>query len=354
MSRPELGLRNDAQPPVAGWLNATVVTVGSENWSGEDLVMAGVAAGIWEPMEAALLAGTAALRDWEPTPEAVGHEVRNFRYARKLISAREFEQWCAQREVTHAGIKRAAARRLARARATPGAGGSPEASLELIDELPAEAIFCGAVAASALWITDRILVLEETPGLTAPTAAIDGLLAREHALLAGSASCRAEAERRVLAGRVLAASAAYDSRVAALASDVALASVIRRRSLDWLEVELDEFECRTDGAAREVAALLREGIPVQQVAELAGIAPHDRSYRLVNAPEAIQGFLGSAAPGDTFGPFDEHGTSRIFRVRSRRSPRLEDSATRARAVDELVASEMARRRAGRIRWHERH
>ena len=94
-------------------LSATIVTVGGRDWTGRDLVTAGALSGRWHTLEADLARGLASLEDWTPPREPVKAALRDFRYARRLISADEFSDWLRQRGLTQAELLGAIKRRLA-------------------------------------------------------------------------------------------------------------------------------------------------------------------------------------------------------------------------------------------------
>ena len=345
-------------------MDANILDVGGRCWTGRDLVTAGTLTGEWPAMERALATGVLALGHWQPSADAVQAAVRDFRYERRLVSGDEYAGWLAARDLRAADVRAVMSRRLVRERgaarmvdgdwrdATGGAGAPSR--FELVAELAGEAICSGTLARSGRWLIDRLLCHADSPGQDVPREAVDQLLADEDALLAANLASQLEADGRRRAELFVAADIAYQAQVRDLSSDRAIASCLRRRALDWLRFELDELTCASPGAAAEAAELLREGAATARVGELAGVPGVGRNLYLEDAPAAIQGSLGAATVGAIVGPVEINGLHRVWRVKTRRALSASDPDNRARAAAEIVADEMARRRAGKVRWHDHH
>jgi hypothetical protein len=315
-------------------------------------------------MERDLAAGMLALDHSQPSADAVQAAVRDFRYERRLVSAEEYAGWLASRDLRAADVRAVISRRLARERgaatmvdgdrhdATGGAGAPTQS--ELVAELAGEVICSGTLARSGRWLIDRLLCHADAPGQDVPREAVDQLLTDEDALLAANLASQLEADRRRRAELFVAADIAYQAHVRDLCSDRAIDSCLRRRALDWLRFELDELSCASPGAAAEAAELLREGAATARVGELAGVPVVGRDLYLEDAPAAIQGSLGAATVGKVVGPVEIDGLHRVWQVKTRRAPSASDPDNRARAAAEIVAAQMARRRAGKVRWHDHH
>lgn len=336
-------------------LSATIVTVGGRDWTGRDLVTAGALSGRWHTLEADLARGLASLEDWTPPREPVKAALRYFRYARRLISADEFSDWLRQRGLTQAELLGAIKRRLAHqhdsgTRAGDHAGQRPGA----LAALPAEAVYTRALLDCAEWLIDRILCLADGSTQQVEPAELELLLERERELMAFEAIAETDGDRRTRAELLLAASAAYDARVAAVCSAKAISKLLQHHALDWLRFELIGFACPAAGAAAEVAALLREGTPPELIAEVSGVPAEQLRLYLEEAPTAIQGWLGGAVPGAVIGPVVDQDTHRTWLVRTRQSPDSEDPSIAERARAQVVEEDMRRRRAGKVKWHERH
>jgi hypothetical protein len=342
-------------------LGATIVTAGGRDWTGRDLVTAGALSGRWRTLEADLVRGLASLADWTPPGELVTAGLREFRYARRLISADEFKDWLRQRGLTQRELARAVGRRLARERGEqPGApdcsggSGQPGQRRSALAALPAEAVYTGALLDCGGWLADRVLCLAEGLVPTAEPAQLEHLLGRERELMASGVIDETDGDRRARAGLVLAASAVYDALVADVCSDRAIARLVQRHALDWLRFELTGFSCATAGAAAEIAALLREGTPAELITEVSGVPAAHQLLYLEETPEAIQGWLGGAVQGTVIGPVGGPDAHRTWLVRARRPADPEDPAIAAKARAEIVEEHMRKRRAGRVTWHERH
>ena len=336
-------------------LGATIVSAGGRDLTGRDLVTAGALSGRWRRLEADLVDGLAGLQDWTPARDEVKAALREFRYGRRLISADEFTDWLRQRGLVLRELTEAIRRGLARERDDlTGSRDQAGQRQRALAALPAEAIYTGTLLDCAEWLADRVLCLADgsVPGVE--PAELELLLGRERELMAAKVIAEADADRRARAGFVLAASAAYDARVAAMCSPQAIAKMLRRHALDWLHFQLISFTCATAGAAAEIAALLREGTPAETITEVSGVPGEQMRLYLEEAPAATQGWLGGALPGAVIGPLAEQGTYRTWLVRARRSPDPGDPAMADRARERIVGEYMRKRRAGRVKWHERH
>jgi hypothetical protein len=336
-------------------LNATIVSAGGRDWTGRDLVTAGALSGRWRSLETDLVLGLTGLERWTPAREEVKAALREFRYARRLISADEFSDWLRQRGLAQRELAEAIRRRLARehdseTRAWDRLGQGQTA----LAALPAEAIYTGALLDCAQWLVDRVLCLDDGPAPEVEPAEQKVLLERERELMASEVIVEADTDRRARAGLMLAAGAAYDARVAEMCSARAISTVLRRHALDWLHFQLIGFTCATAGAAAEIAALLRAGTPPETITEVSGVPGEQMSLYVEDAPTAIQGWLGSALPGAVVGPLVEQQAHRTWLVQTRQSPDPGDPSVAGRARGRIVEEYMRRRRAGRVKWHERH
>ncbi|MBV9094837.1 MAG: hypothetical protein JO132_13330 [Streptosporangiaceae bacterium] len=341
----------DATQRVRLLLDATIVTVGGRDWTGRDLVTAGALSGRWCTLEANLVRGLACLEDRTPPREPVQVALRDFRYARRLLSADEFTAWLLQRELTLKELTGAIERKLARKH---GGGTRVADRHSALAALPAEAVYTGALLDCAEWLADRIVCLEDLPPREVKPAALEQLLDRERKLIVFDATADTDRDRRARAELVLAASAAYDARIADVCSARAIAKVLQRHALDWLRFELTGFTCTTAGAAAEIAALLREGTSPGLITEVSGVPAEQLRIYLQDAPAAIQGWLGGAVAGAVIGPAVEQDAHQVWLVRSRQPPDAGDPSIAAKARAQLAEEYLRKRRAGKVKWHDRH
>jgi hypothetical protein len=348
-------LESAAAEPLRSLLGATILTIAGRPWSGRDLVTAGTLSGRWPQLEDELALGLAALRDWTPPSSAVNAAVRDFRYAARLISADEFSSWMHAHELSLAEVVASVQRRLARERAPQSVSVELPAERDgMVVALPAEAICTGALKECGTWLIDRVLSLEATSASGAADTEIELLLRRERTLLAANVLPESESSLRSRASLLLSADAAYQRRVAEVCSERAIAGAVRRHALDWSAFELESFPCPSIGAADEVAALLRERTPLELISELSGVRPELAELRLEEAPNAIQGWLSGAHAGAVSGPLTDGDTHRVWLVQTRRTPDPHDPEVRQRACAEIIEEYMRPRRAGKVKWHERH
>jgi hypothetical protein len=350
-----MGSRQLVESGLRGLLAAPVVTVSGRAWAGRDLVTAGVISGRWRELEDELAAGIAARGEWAPPAEAVDAGLREFRHARRLVSAAEFVAWMDKRELTQADLRAAVERRLARDHEAdrPRADRALERDAA-IAALPAEAVYSGALLECSRWLIDRVLCLQLGEGTAPRDDEIDAILASERGLLAAGVTPGPENERRDRASLLLSADAAHDSHADEVASPSAVSSHLRRHGLDWLRFEIRSFESQVAGQAAEVAALMKEGTGPGRISELSGLPVGSARLYLEDAPEALQVELAGATVGSVLGPARDGDVYRTWLVEARRAPDASEPEIAARVRAEILEEDMHRRRAGEVRWHDRH
>lgn len=342
---------SDSASGLRALLAVPVLTVADRDWTGRDLVAAGAICGRWAQLEDDLARALAVLRDWTPPADAVKAGMRDLRYGRKLISADEFSEWLKHRHLTPGDVSAAVRRRLAREHA-PGAEPAGADADEVLRALPAEAVCTDALSECGRWLVDRVLCLPPSPAPPPSPDEVTAACDAEDRLLAAAVIEEPAGTRRERISLMLAADAAYRSVMAEIASPSAIAREVRRRALDWIRFELVTVTCASEGAAAEVAALLREGTPVETVLELSGADSESRLLYLEDAPEAAQGWLGGAVAGEVVGPLPGETTA-VWLVKQRWAPDPDEPVIAARARTKIVDEQMRRRRAGRVRWHDR-
>jgi hypothetical protein len=338
-------------------LASEVVSVEERVSTGRDLVAAGVVSGRWLELERDLLAGLAETRNERASSEDLSRALRDFRYDRWLISADEFSSWLRSRGLQVSQVKAVLERRLARSR---DAVAVPPSDLQAdlgtaLEALPAEAICTGAFAECARWLVDRLLAWSAAGSeMTAPEALVHELAERDRALLATSGLAEPDDERSRRIAWLVSADAAYRDHVEALCSKAAIAAHIRRRQIDWLAFELAGLACAQEHVAAEATMLLREDrVPLEQVARLSGLPVEHRRLLHGEASERLKGWLSTATVGAVVGPVPEEGSHWVWVVKHRRAPESSDPEVHARARSEIIEADLARRRAGRVKWHGR-
>jgi len=349
-----MGSQQREEPAFRMLLAAPIVRVAGRDWTARDLVTAGVLSGRWAQLEDELALGLAARRDWEPPADAVEAGLREFRYARRLVSAAEFSSWMRERGLTQGEIRAAVRRRLARERNPDCRPADLRAERDAaLAALPAEAVYSGALRDCSEWLIDGLLCLELGAGQEPTDAEIDAVLARERGLLAANAIEGSEEERRARVSLLLSAEAAYEAHKAEACSPGAIAAHLRRHALDWMRFDVISFSSRDTGPAAEVAALLKEGASPEQITQLSGLPAETAALRLEEAPEAVHGQLAGADPGAVLGPLADHEMHRTWLVQSRITPDPSDPETAARACAGIIEEDMSKHRAGEVRWFER-
>jgi hypothetical protein len=219
--------------------------------------------------------------------------------------------------------------------------------------LPAAAICSGVLRDCGWWLADRLLVAGEATAAVADDR-LPELLACERELLAVRALEEPDDMGRDRLARCLTADDAFSAHAAQVASADAVARCIEARRLDWIAFELEGLLCATPGIAAEALAQLRhDGSPPAEVARLAGLDVQHRTLLLGDAPPALRAAIAAAAAGDVVGPVELDGVHEVWVVAARTPPETADPVVHARAVATVLAADVDRRRAGRVRWHDR-
>jgi hypothetical protein len=330
-------------------MDAPFVSVRGEECSGRDLLAAGAVSGRWERLERELALGLS-LVDEEPVeaPE-VDAALRDFRYERRLISAEDFRIWLGERGLAVSAVRRVLEREVARRR--PGAPGEvPAPDLErFLSALPAEATCSGALRDCGEWLADRLLAPDP-----AEPHSIDEALEAEGALLAVRALDEPDDARAARLARIVAADEAHRRHLAGVITEESLAACVHQHRLEWVTLDLEGLRCPSQPVAAEVVLMLRaDGVPLPDVARAAGLEVQRRTVLLADLDGPLSALLAAAAAGEIVGPVELDGAHEVWSVAGRVAPDAGDRAARERAIAALTALDTERRRAGRVRWHER-
>jgi hypothetical protein len=352
-----------APPESRDWRSWPLVSVRGRRFTGRDLICAGVVAGRWPRLEAELLAGVALREADVVAPDERRQAERELRYARSLISGDEFSGWAKAWGITLHDVRDALERRIVRDRASsrglrPGAPSADvralaDASGAVDGALLPEAICSGALEDCATWLVDRVLVDEgaEPAQPLLRVSLVDELRTRERELLALADLDEDDDIARLRLAVLLRADESYEAHVAGLCTSAAVAARVHRHRLDWVSFDLVGLACPTVAVAAEAALLLTEqGMPIADVARLAGLQPHRRRIELQASSAALESRLVSARAGDVVGPIEEDGARWLWVVQERRVPDAGDRRTAERAAAAIVEDDMHRRRAGSVQW----
>ncbi len=351
-------LRDGAAEPLAALLHATVLTVSGEPLHGRDLVAAGAVSGRWGRLEADLARGLALCDVSLPGRSEVDAALRAFRYSRRLTSAQDMRRWLARRELELGELRAAIERELARdgrRGADPAYAADRERALAA---LPAEVVLSGALRECGWWLADRVLAAHRAPG-HAPGADVDeerlcAVAVGEARLLAVAALGEPAGERSARLRRILSADGAFAAQRAAALGGEAIARCLDAHRLAWVTFDLEGLRCEAPSVAAEVAMQLREdGIALHDVARAAGLEIARVRLLLEDGAGAFGAVLAAAAAGQVVGPVELEGRHEVWVVKRRAPPDMHDRVLAERAASTVLAADADRRRAGRVRWHDR-
>ena len=345
----------DVRSGVDDLLAAPILVVDGRELTGRLLLAAGVVSGRWQQLEGDLCNGLGLVAERPPADDEVTGVLRDFRLERGLLSAEDMRAWMAERGLTLAAVKGAAARALAR-----DSGGTPQAvaAAQVAATLPAEAICTGALREIGLWLADRLLSATVTRETGVEPFALERrsvklLVLEEASSVAGGALLESGLERAQRLAWIAALDEAHREWEAEVVGTREVTRRLHEKGLEWCRFELDELGLASPGAAAEAARQLGEGSDPAQVAEVARVPLGTRSTVLADAPPALARLLAGAVVGDVIGPWDDDSVHLVARVRERRPPDIADESSVTRARADLMTEVVTRLRAGRVRWHER-
>jgi hypothetical protein len=266
----------------------------------------------------------------------VATALREFRYARRLVSADEARDWLASWELSAAEWKTAVTHRLLRARGLPLPGA---------EVTWADLVCSGHLETLAQRLAEHAAVAN---GGVAPAAAEDASVAPVPMLpswLGLRQTHDPPAVRHLMEIRRTA-----DTRRQRDISAERIRQAIAARGLDWTHVDLVRLILPSETAAAEAAFRVREdGDTLSSVALELGQPLEPWSGFLEAAPERDRMTLAAARPGEMVGPLSSPGGYALLQVLSRRAPCEADPAVWDHARTRLWAEVMERAMAN-VRW----
>lgn len=347
------GVRAGLEKVLDGMLQCEAVSFENERCDVADLVLLGLISGVWPRFEREVSRGLALERDAGGVLSAAELRARatEFRYARHLLSAREFTSWLAARSLTVGDLAGVLRRALLRER-MPGGGDS--GGSELAGALRAEAL-CGGIFEELAGVAIERMAAAHALGRLGGEVA-DGRVevtvadAMRHRA-AGVAALGEDGLRRRLR-RLWACEDALAALRGRVADPAALQRQLMAHRLDWLRLEGRRLRFGVEGAAREARALMTDdGLSASEVGVIAGTVAIADSFYLDEVPGQIAGALAGTAPGEVAGPWLQDGQWNVLVVSAKTLPSADDPVLRERATDELLAGVLRRQAAGRVRRH---
>ena len=145
---------------------------------------------------------------------------------------------------------------------------------------------------------------------------------------------------------------AFESLQARLASDDAVARLVRSRELDWTTFEYDDLTFATRSQACEALLCCRDdGLEPEDVVARSGCRLATTTARSDMLPPAVAAeFLTADIDGGVIGPLETSVGWSVFKLTARRRPAAANPEVHAAAVAELLSDALDRETAGRIRW----
>lgn len=311
-----------------------------------------LAQGDWQAMEDRLARGLALEREHgrgnEPARIAV--EVTRFRYAYRLIAAKELLDWLAERALELADLQRHCLRRLLVDE--HGAAGARVAAPELNARDVHAELVCSRTLAAALKRMGDLAAMAATcrDVRHPPDEALEALIAQACAHPRSGLGALTEDDLERRAARVLSLLQAETEFVAMTATPDSVGRWLSQHRVDWLRVECSELVLAGEGAAREALLCMRiDGMSLTQVAEQLASPVQSRAYYVGELDDRSGPLLASAAIGAPVGPLQADDGWRVVVVDARVPPSSDDRELVGRATAALVHTARERVRAGRVR-----
>jgi hypothetical protein len=328
-----------------------------------DVVLVAIRSGVWLWLEARTRASCAAQRAFAERGDAVdGEMLRNvaalFRHERGLFSGEDLREWLAARRLTpdawRSWLERSVLASTQMDGSDEGAGSHSPSNDELAAALRVDALCTGVLKSAAELLLAHAAAARAEGGDSAqvgePDVATQAATALGNPLLGLDTLPTPDLESRLrhLAGL----QAAADRFTNSLASSEALDRLLVAHRLDWAMLGWHELTFPKEGAAREVAMLVRQdGMTFDDVAAMLAVSPTGRAASLDQTEPELQPLLASAAPDDLLGPVETEAGWRLLYIRERKLPARTDAAAFTRALEELRSKAIDRQLAGRVRWH---
>jgi hypothetical protein len=328
------GQVHDTFPP-----GGVVFLFDGEAVSYTDLAVVTMLCDEWRPFVDASTRGVYAVSAEEVDRPRLRAASERFRRARGLEAAEDLGGWLEARGLTSTAWREALERSLTATeggRATTGP-----------DEGPAPSVLNADAFCTGLWerAADRAvnwLAASTIEFLARPAAPGGDILSAAGEVGVGAA--RLEVISRWFA--------AFEKVRTDVASDDAVARLVRTHELDWTTVEFGEMSfVRRPEACEALLCCRDDGLKPEQVIARSGGRLSMRAARIdaLPAPVAAE-CLATDVEGRTVGPFETADGWNVLHVSTRVRPDPTDPDIRRAAVAELLENALAGETAGRIRW----
>jgi hypothetical protein len=299
------------------------VLVAAKEWG--DLSVCEAAARDWAALDRLGSSGT------PPPTGAIADLERDFRRARKLLSADDLREWLVKWDVNVGDWRRFLSVSALRQSATFGPVESvPGAYADVPPRAVWTELVCSGAFANAVGKLAEVAAAAEAVGVHAP----------EGALAAADLAALHRGE------------STYCTQIVALTE---VKREIESHQLDWLWIRwrVAEF-ADLDVAAEAFLCMTNDGRAFEEVAASAGVPTCEHASLVEELDPTVRTALVGAGAGTVVEPLTgPNGRTWLMEVLERRVPGVDDPAIREKAATSLTARVFTSLAINRVRWHER-
>ena len=343
-------------------LRLPVFRTGDRIYTWLDIMLDAMLHGDWADFERHLAHGAACAAEADrtdawPDPADVEAASNDFRYARDLITSEETEAWLERMGFDMEIWSDVLTRDILRSRWPELRSALPAdaAVVTAIDNtlISAEGICSGRFTQFAQRLAERAAVAQtaDNPGdETDVDTVINAAKTRNAAWFKAMPHDQLDQKLRQLA-RIASRAA---NQLAAAITPAAMATHLDRYRLDWLRIDLERLDFKTDAAAREAEWCVREdGLSLSDVAIESRRSVTDERALLDTLPATLRHAVLSASPGELVGPIEVDGRFIVAHILAKTPAVLDDPLIRARAERSVADAVRSKAVLSQVKWIER-
>lgn len=344
-------------------LGQLAFSVGGEEYSWQDVTLAGEIWGVWPRIRERLRQGIACLRALEnredvPDDREIQSAANEFRYSRDLVSAQEMEEWLARWSLTADAwmdyVRWTLLRQKWSAEILQILKDFPPDPREVDRFIQAEAVCSGDLQRLAGELAGRAAVHErETNPVDA--AAVREIVRRFPGTRMDPGFGKIpEEERQTRLRRLAALELSFRTFRERVVTAERIAAIVRSRRIDWTRLTFDSVSFADEQIAREVSLCVREdGRKLAEVAAAAGGELRHESRFVEEIDPVLRDVLFVARKGDVVGPVEAGSEFALYQIQEKLLPSEADADVLDRAEEVVLKLDLDREITDRVKWAHR-